>query len=154
MRFQHAMMFAVDQDGGFGLRGALPWPRNAQDLRFFKTTTLGHTVCAGTNTFKTLPHLPERRVIQITRNPQLPHQYTIDEVFEAAHIGKVFWIGGAEVLRAVAKRPEIECAFINIIHGSFEADVKIDLQEFLRGGDWELREQTEREGVTFTEWRR
>lgn len=154
MKFQHAMLFAVDQDGGFGLRGGLPWPRQPDDMRFFKMMTLGNTVCAGTNTFKTLPPLPDRRVIQITRNPQLPHQYTIDEVFEAAHIGKVFWIGGAEVLRAVAKRPEIECAFINIIDGSFEADVKLDIQELLRGGNWTLHNQTERENITFTEWKR
>ena len=154
MTFQHAMLFAVDQDGGFGLRGGLPWPRQPDDMRFFKMMTLGNTVCAGTNTFKTLPPLPDRRVIQITRNPQLPHQYTIDEVFEAAHIGKVFWIGGAEVLRAVAKRPEIECAFINIIGGSFEADVKLDIQELLRGGNWTLHNQTERENITFTEWKR
>ena len=45
-------IFAVDSQGGLGKNGSLPWPKNSEDLRWFKQNTLGHIVVMGGNTWR------------------------------------------------------------------------------------------------------
>ena len=37
-------IFAMDEGGGIGKDGTLPWPKNDKDLRWFKTNTTNTTV--------------------------------------------------------------------------------------------------------------
>ena len=52
-----------------GSQGVIPW-HNPDELRFFKETTIGHTVIMGSNTFRSLNRiLLGRRNIVISRDP-------------------------------------------------------------------------------------
>ena len=56
-------IFAIDEDGGMGLDGSMPWPTNRSDLDWFKVHTLGHIVVMGRGTWdaKDMPKpLPRR----------------------------------------------------------------------------------------------
>lgn len=50
-----------------GLNGQLPW-RIPGDLKFFKKMTTGCRCIVGRKTFETLPKLPDRRFVMMTKN--------------------------------------------------------------------------------------
>lgn len=62
---------AVGRDGSIGRRGGIPW-RISEDLRHFKSLTMGHPVIMGRKTWESLPKrpLPGRRNIVVTRNAE------------------------------------------------------------------------------------
>lgn len=64
------MIVAIADDGTIGDKGGLPWPRIAEDMRRFRTLTMGHAVVMGNNTWKSLPKagLPGRRPIIVSRS--------------------------------------------------------------------------------------
>lgn len=55
---------AADDEWGIGVAGALPW-RCSEDLRHFKSRTLGGTLVMGRTTFEGLPRKLEGRAIHI-----------------------------------------------------------------------------------------
>lgn len=64
-----AMIAAMSRNRVIGHQGRLPW-HEPEDLRHFKTTTLGHALIMGRKTFECLGKpLPGRRCIVITRQP-------------------------------------------------------------------------------------
>ena len=87
-----------------GRGGLIPW-HNSDELRFFKETTMGHTVIMGSNTFRSLSKvLPGRRNIVISRDPAFtaPGGESARSLVEALALcaGKkehVFIIGGGRV---------------------------------------------------------
>ena len=44
-------ILAIDDKGGVGKNGSMPWPHNLKDLQWFKENTLGHVVIMGKNTW-------------------------------------------------------------------------------------------------------
>ena len=40
-------IMAVDEDGGVSKSGSMPWPRNSNDLKWFKKYTLNNVVIMG-----------------------------------------------------------------------------------------------------------
>lgn len=62
------LIVAIDCKGGMGLKGSLPW-HNKQDLAIFKAKTMGKILVVGRKTAETLPLLPGREIMCITRNP-------------------------------------------------------------------------------------
>ena len=44
-------ILACDADWGIGKDGNLPWPHNPADLKWFKQSTLNHTVVMGKATW-------------------------------------------------------------------------------------------------------
>jgi len=65
-----SLVVAVAENGVIGQRGALPW-RIPEDLKRFKSLTMGKPVIMGRKTWDSLPRkpLPGRTNIVITRNP-------------------------------------------------------------------------------------
>jgi len=62
-----AMIAAMSRNRVIGAQGVLPW-HEPEDMRFFRTTTLGHAVIMGRKTFESLGRaLPKRRNLVITR---------------------------------------------------------------------------------------
>ena len=63
-------VYAQDQQGGFGVNNQLPW-RLPNDLKFFRDTTMGHTMLMGRKTFESLGKrlLPGRKTIVLSRDP-------------------------------------------------------------------------------------
>ena len=51
-------ILACDADWGIGKDGNLPWPHNPADLKWFKQSTLNHTVVMGKATCDSLPVKP------------------------------------------------------------------------------------------------
>ena len=63
------LIAAMAANRTIGREGIIPW-HNTDELRFFKETTMGHTVIMGSGTFRSLGRaLPGRRNIVISRDP-------------------------------------------------------------------------------------
>jgi dihydrofolate reductase len=101
---------AVDENLAIGKDGALPW-RYPADLRFFKQTTLGHTILMGRRTFESIGRpLPGRQNVVLTRRPiAVPGIIWAPGVLAALALhreegeGDLFVIGGAQVYEAMAR---------------------------------------------------
>lgn len=138
------LIAARSRNGVIGKDGALPW-RLRSDMRFFRKTTLGHTVIMGRKTFESLGRpLPQRRNIVLTRCKG----YRAEGV-EVAHSpeealrlcdGDAFVIGGEEIYR-------IFLPYASRIYLT-EVDVEIDGDAFFPelGEEWTATE-LERHGA-------
>jgi len=65
-------ILACDEKWGIGLAGALPWPHNPADLKWFKEQTINKTIVMGKSTWDSLPFkpLPNRHNIVVTSSKQ------------------------------------------------------------------------------------
>ena len=63
-----SMISSVGKNGELGKNNGLIW-HFKEDLKFFKETTMGHTIVMGYNTYKSLPgDLPGRHIIVVSFN--------------------------------------------------------------------------------------
>lgn len=136
-------LFAVDEQGGMGYDGNMPWPMIKEDMKWFKTTTEGHVVVMGKKSWHSpdMPKpLPKRHNVVVTN--EFMDRSDIEQLrgdvceglkhIEQSHPDKtVFVIGGANLL--AQSKPVIECAYITKVPGRFLCDAILDLNEFLTG---------------------
>jgi len=138
-------IFAVDADGGLGKDGSLPWPKDREDLMWFKTNTVGDIVVMGKNTWMD-PMMPKPlpgRMNVVVANGDF-------HMFDSAHrvitgrdldgsirelakqnTNKTVWIiGGAQLLKSTAHL--VEQIYLTRFDGSYACDVKIDIDEHLK----------------------
>lgn len=103
-----AFIWAEDRNHLIGTHGRLPW-HLPDDLRYFKATTLHHTILMGRRTWDSLPAkpLPERTNIVLTHRPlTTPGVQTLGSVmavqkYITEHPDKtVFIIGGRSLFEA------------------------------------------------------
>jgi dihydrofolate reductase len=100
------LVVAMADNGVIGKKGALPW-RIPEDLRHFKTLTLGKPCIMGRKTWESLPKkpLPGRTNIVITRETSFHAEGAVvfhcleDALAHARDAGEVAIIGGAEVFK-------------------------------------------------------
>lgn len=124
-------LFAVDQGNGFGLNGGMPWPKHKGDLARFKDLTMGCTVLAGTNTIKTLPPLPGRHVLTLSRKPDPWGFQVVTSLTEAIDKAclkgtpKLWIIGGAKVIQSLISDERITKAEVTLMDGIFSAHVRL-----------------------------
>jgi dihydrofolate reductase len=99
------LIAAMDQHRAIGYNNQLPW-HLPDDLRFFKEKTQGGIVVMGRKTYESLGRpLPNRRNIVLTRQTdwqakgaEVAHDWQqLKQSCEAAGIGKLWIIGGAEI---------------------------------------------------------
>jgi dihydrofolate reductase len=97
---------AMADNGVIGRDNGLPW-RLPDDLKRFKSITIGHTVLMGRRTFETIGRpLPDRRNLVLSRDPHWSSPgcelvRSPDEALEAVgESGRLFVIGGAQVYSA------------------------------------------------------
>ncbi len=116
-----------------GRDGAIPW-RLPEDLRRFKSLTLGHPVVMGRRTWDSLPFkLPGRTNIVLSRDPgrgawtgPLPDILApgLEEALAAAQGApggaEVFVIGGAQVYAQAL--PRADRLALTLIHHPFDGD--------------------------------
>ena len=113
-----ALVVAVAENGVIGKNGALPW-RIADDLKWFKSVTLGKPVVMGRKTFQSIGRpLPGRRNIVVTRDPSLYAEgVDIAPTFEAAlalaevaakdlQTDEIAVIGGGDIYRQAMARAD------------------------------------------------
>lgn len=59
------LIAAIGTNGQIGFRDELPWPKDRDDMRWFRSVTMASDVCiVGHNTWKTLPPLPGRAILR------------------------------------------------------------------------------------------
>lgn len=136
-------LFAVDEDDGMGLNGTMPWPRNKDDLNWFKSTTLNQVVVMGRKTWDSedMPSpLPKRTNVVFTNHQHWnapAYQFQGDPCIILPDLQKnnypdndIFVIGGPTLLNQ--SLPIIEKCYITRIPGKYGCDVTINLPDFLK----------------------
>ena len=97
-----SMIAAVGKNLELGKNNNLIW-HFKEDMKFFKNTTMGHTVVMGRKTFESLPKaLPGRKNIVITSNAQYQVQgatvvTSVEEALQIADNEEIFVIGGGKI---------------------------------------------------------
>lgn len=113
-----------------GRAGSLPW-HLPEDLKFFKSLTLGHPVIMGRKTHESIGRpLPNRRNIVLSRTASASTARTgtapveiIHSPGELAHLGltgRVFVIGGAEIYQLLL--PHCASVIVSRVEGDWEGD--------------------------------
>lgn len=120
---------AVSDNGVIGRDNGLPW-RLPDDLRRFKSLTMGHALLMGRRTFEAIGRpLPGRRNLVLTRNPswQAPGCETVSTPAAAQEaIGEgvcLFVIGGAAVY--LACWPLVQRVELTEVHAAIEGDTHL-----------------------------
>lgn len=124
-----SLIVAMDEEGGIGLNGGLPWYLPA-DLKYFKTVTMGHHLIMGRWTYESIGRpLPGRTMIILTHNKEYEAEgcliaHSLNMALEIARTGgedEVFIIGGGDVFsQAIAFADKI---YLTRIHTTLSADV-------------------------------
>lgn len=151
------IIVAIDNRGAIGRGGDLLY-RIPEDLKRFKSLTVGNTVVMGRKTFESLPKgaLPQRRNIVITRSDdfQAPGAERAASVEEALAMaaegpGETFIIGGAEIYRQTL--PLAQCIYLTLVDASTD-----DADTFFPSIDpeqWQTEEvsdsRTTPDGITY-----
>ena len=152
-------IFAVDEEGGMGNNGVMPWPMNKEDMKWFKTKTQGHTVVMGKNTWNSgdMPTpLPGRRNVLITNefiNNDNVVQASGDvpellEYLEGEDDNEIYVIGGVNIL--LQAKPVLDSIFLTRIPGTYNCDTTIDIKNYLNG--FILKNKTQLESCTIEEY--
>jgi dihydrofolate reductase len=136
-------VFAVDERGGLGRNGTIPWPYNKEDMQWFKHATTNSVVVMGRRSWESpdmIKPLPDRVNAVVTnnfldRNDIEQFRGNVCEgiirLCEKYTKKNLFVIGGADLL--MQARPVLECAYITRIPGEYMCDTHINLTEFLIG---------------------
>lgn len=119
---------AMAENGVIGRDNGLPW-HLPDDLRRFRTLTMGHAVLMGRRTYESIGRpLPGRRNLVLTRDAGwhaagVETYASMDDAFRAASGGRLFVIGGGTVYRA--SWPRIGQVELTEVHGEFEGDTRL-----------------------------
>ena len=136
-------IFAVDEAGGLGWKGAIPWPHNKDDMRWFKTLTQGQIVVMGKRSWDSpdMPKpLPGRHNVVFTNTffenddiEQIRGDVceALKSIEKSNKKKKVFVIGGVNVL--LQSKPVLERVYLTRIPGEYFNDVNINIADFLEG---------------------
>ena len=101
-----SVIVAIAKDGVIGVNNTLPW-HLPEDLKRFRTLTMGHHIIMGRKTYDSLGRLlPGRTTVIVTRNIDYQIDGTIianslEQAIALCHNDdEVFLIGGAELYQA------------------------------------------------------
>jgi dihydrofolate reductase len=118
-------IFAMDRNRVIGKDNQLPW-RIPADLKFFKETTMGHTIVMGRKTYESIGKpLPGRTNVIMTQNPDYKVEgceivHTIEELLERYGEEEIIVTGGSELFRLFM--PYVSKMYITSIEHEFEGD--------------------------------
>lgn len=124
-------ILACDRMGGISLNGVMPWPKNKEDLEFFKKSTTNCIVVMGRNTWeaKDMPSpLPNRRNIVITNSPiEGVECNTLEEFKEIYSLfdDPIWIIGGSKLFHSCFDI--IENIYLTQFTKTYNCDTFIDL---------------------------
>lgn len=150
------LIAAIDEDGGIGKSGGIPW-HHREDFRHFKAATLGHPVIMGRETVASLPgRLDGRIVIMVTGSGAVDGKAdatarSVDEALEKASLyltGQAFVAGGSGIYaEGLLLADELSITRVPGRHGCDRFFPSLD-------GSWVRAETSSREGLTFERWLR
>lgn len=116
---------AMDERGGIGYKGGLPWHLPA-DLKHFKRLTVGKPIIMGRGVWESLgcKALPDRQNIVLSRTLDEAEgaevARTPEEALKLAVWKEVAIIGGAQVYEAFSE--QLTTIELTRVHGVFDAD--------------------------------
>lgn len=147
------LVAAVAANGVIGAGGRVPW-HLPEDLKHFKSLTLGHPVIMGRRTWESIGRpLPGRENIVVTRRPgfEAPGA-SVAASLEAALalcLGEpvVFVIGGAELYAAAL--PIADGLVLTEIHRDYEGDVRFPDWDRARWRETQRKPRVTADGVRF-----
>lgn len=138
-------IFSVDQRGGLGNKGSLPWAHDPEDMAWFKKATTGGVVVMGRRTWndpKMPKPLPDRINVILSSGPVVSASHnvftrsgdlrTVFADIRSRWPGKDIWvIGGAQLLMDTKDF----CDEMWIAHrrGAYYTDVRVDLNKYMLG---------------------
>ena len=124
-----SLIVAMDNNRGIGLNNRLPW-RLPDDLKRFKSLTLGHHLIMGRRTYELIGRsLPGRTTIIISRNaaytaPDCLMVQSLESALELAEQNgedEAFVIGGSQIFEQAL--PQADRIYLTRVHVSLPADV-------------------------------
>ena len=128
-------ILACDGMGGIARKGAMPWPRNAADLKHFKKLTTDTIVVMGRKTWEAndMPSpLPNRTNVVVTRDTTLQlntanviSDNVISRLTSMAESNNIYVIGGAALFELMIK--DIDVLHLTRIAGNFDCDTFLPL---------------------------
>lgn len=127
---------AMARNRVIGIHNTLPW-RLPEDLKHFKSLTLGHHIIMGRKTYESIGRpLPGRRNLVLTRGgfsaPGIEVVASIEEALaRTAGAAEMMVIGGAEVFRLAM--PWLDHMHLTRVHTVIDGDVFLPR---LAPGDW------------------
>lgn len=127
------LITAVDKHFGIGLNNSLPW-KNSQELKLFKSKTMGKAIVVGRNTYEHLPKLPGRKVYCLTRNIYYKVRKgdfllnNIEDILSLEEPNNIYICGGAKVYSYALKNLNLDVSkiHISIMKDTFECDTYFD----------------------------
>lgn len=130
-------ILAHDAHWGIGKNGDLPWPKNSEDLKWFKESTSGGVVVMGGQTWRSLPRkpLPNRENVVITRRDDIEADVVVDmksaiKLLPQMNYTKDVWIiGGANILTQLL--PYCDELWLNDVDGDYDCDTFLPQKEII-----------------------
>lgn len=122
-------VYAQEARGGIGYQNQLPW-HLPNDLKFFKETTMGHTMLMGRKTFESMGKrlLPGRQTVVMTRDLNYGKEIegltvinSLEEGLDLAKNQELMVIGGADVFKIFL--PYADQIIRTFIEQEFPSDV-------------------------------
>ena len=149
-----SLIAAVADNGIIGSNNALPW-RLPEDLKRFRTLTMGHPVIMGRKTHESIGRpLPGRRNIVVTRNRGFRAEgCEVAESLQAAIAAcgpgceEAFIIGGAQIYKEAL--PMARRAYLTEIRRSFEGDARFPDLDRLEWKETAREAHVSSEGLAF-----
>jgi dihydrofolate reductase len=120
-----SLIVACDENRLIGRDGDLPW-RLPNDLKHFKTLTLGKTILMGRKTWDSLGRpLPQRENWVLTRDPAFAASgcrvfRRLEDALSAHTAGELMVIGGAELYRQTL--PHAQRLYLTQVHAHERGD--------------------------------
>ncbi len=139
-------IFATDLAHGFGFRGRLPWPKNSEDLKWFKNRTEHSSVLMGRKTWESLPFkLPNRDNLVVTSGKAPAGADVVGDLKSMLKIlpqiqlhSDIWVIGGAQLVEFMLHY--IDELWLNEVKGNYDCDTFLNKEKI-----------TELYNVSFTE---
>lgn len=134
-------IFTVDQMGGMGLRGSMPWPHHPEDMDWFRELTEGHVVVMGRKTWDD-PKMPKplaNRINYVVTNRPIDIKgiYTLSgnwilklREIESLHgFRKIFILGGPDLITQA--KPITDFSYVTYRRGNWRCDTRINMGDFV-----------------------
>ncbi|MBU1424035.1 MAG: dihydrofolate reductase [Gammaproteobacteria bacterium] len=121
-----SIIVAMARNRTIGVNNTLPW-RCPEDLKHFKTLTMGHHMIMGRKTFDSIGKpLPGRTTVVVTRNAELKIEgctiaHSLQEAIDVcAGDPEIFIVGGADLYRQAVSL--VDTLYITEIQQDVEGD--------------------------------
>lgn len=136
-------IFSVDQLGGIGDQGTLPWQHDPEDMQWFRALTLNQVVIMGRRTWddpKMPKPLPDRKNYVFSHRRLLhPGAELMGGVVceQLQHLERrhqhqrIFVLGGANLIQQA--KPVLDFVYVTHRKGARRCDTRLDLFDFFTG---------------------